>query len=679
MKKVSQKMSLEKALDQFIKDNKRPFRLEKVIQHVVPLLKKIPTSLYISIDQIIRRDRRFFFDDFKEFYIPRAYFFKNTQFLIKLTKEEIKEGILFPGHRFVPFCHWEIFPSLCKIRWEKSKLKTKKIQKKFQDILMYHSLLGKENIISYLMVDSEENADLLSKHNSFSENISINVFDIKEFVKAYDFQEGDFLQLTVKDWYLGKYTIEYYSAPNNLSYHSNKNNWIEAFENNMLDVFEEEGALTSIYEQLSIAFFKSGKEFTKNPFLHVGGFLEMSKKIEMSPMGMTEIFWRKNEVPEDSIDFDNVEYQIGMTGNTESLDGILQDLGVAINEQIIEAFMRDELYSARNDFSNVLERCFQGQTFSFYDKEQEKCFEELLIVLWDETRKNYNLFCDKKAGVFRAKSLTILESYYKWLNHLDKENIEEKYCPKRETLSLGEIQVMLMHLVAGFNEGDSYELAKQVDMLDSLLDIEYSTQSLMDIIEKEAIATMPPSVKIFQNFSTKKSKKIYNLKISLKKSKPLIWRRVCVPEEILLKDLHSVIQVLMGWKNNQEHRFLIKSETYGNLSDFKDESSYSLKDFITKTKESFEYEYDFEDSWKHKILVQKITECNPPKKIEIKCLAGKNACPPENCGGIYGYEELLEILKDSSDPEYPHLVEWLEGFDPKFFDIKKINDGLEKL
>ena len=108
MTEVHNKMSLEKALDQFIENTKRPYRLEKVIQFIVPILKKIPKNLYISVDRMLRRDRRFFYDSFKELYVPRSYFFKNTQFLIKPTLEEINEGILYPGHRFIPFCHWEI-------------------------------------------------------------------------------------------------------------------------------------------------------------------------------------------------------------------------------------------------------------------------------------------------------------------------------------------------------------------------------------------------------------------------------------------------------------------------------------------------------------------------------------------------------------------------------------------
>ncbi|BBM82661.1 plasmid pRiA4b ORF-3 family protein [Candidatus Uabimicrobium amorphum] len=684
MTEVHNKMSLEKALDQFIENTKRPYRLEKVIQFIVPILKKIPKNLYISVDRMLRRDRRFFYDSFKELYVPRSYFFKNTQFLIKPTLEEINEGILYPGHRFIPFCHWEIFPTACQLRWGRRKIKAISVKKRFQDILVYHTLLGKENIISYLLVDHEDNADILSKPNIMIENVLLHAFDMKEFYAQHNFKEGDYILTTVKDWAQGKYTVEYRETINSdLDYHNNKKQWIKDFETSMLETFKDEGTLTSIYEQLAIAFFKGGKNMLKNPLAHIGGMLAISEQMEIAPLGMTSILWHKGQSPEDAIDFDSVEYQIGMTGNTDSIDGILQDLGVALNEQVVEAFMRDEFYTKRNSLTNALERCLPMQIIEFYDEDQEKSFHKLIKKLWNKTQKSYNVFCDKYAGKYRNKALATLEEYYTWLYSLEKKGIEEKNCPKRETLALGEMQVMLMHLVAGFNSGDSEDLAKQKDMMLALEDIEQSSKAFMEVIEREAKVAMRPILKIVNNHITslEQDSTVYYLKISLKKSKPLIWRRICVPGNVSLAALHNIIQIVMGWENNHEHCFTIDEVVYGDMnSDYhmKDEHQHTLNQLIQENKKSFFYEYDFQDSWEHKIVVEKIVT-HKDKEVKIKCLAGKNACPPENCGGIYGYEEMLQILKDSSDPEYLDLQDWLEGFDPKFFSVKEVNKYLENL
>ncbi len=178
------------------------------------------------------------------------------------------------------------------------------------------------------------------------------------------------------------------------------------------------------------------------------------------------------------------------------------------------------------------------------------------------------------------------------------------------------------------------------------------------------------------------TKKIYQIKIALKESKPKIWRRLLVPSDLLLSHFHEVIQVTMGWTNSHLHQF-IKNKTYytekmigddlwdemGNI----DYSGMKISDLLKKEKDKIIYEYDFGDSWKHDITLEKIeeSEINDYRPI---CLTGKNNCPPEDCGGIWGYNDMLEILKQPDHEEYEEYVEWLgEEYDPKYFDKNEIN------
>jgi hypothetical protein len=98
---------------------------------------------------------------------------------------------------------------------------------------------------------------------------------------------------------------------------------------------------------------------------------------------------------------------------------------------------------------------------------------------------------------------------------------------------------------------------------------------------------------------------------------------------------------------------------------------------ITNEKEKFHYLYDFGDSWEHEILVEKILPLEKGTHYPV-CVTGKRACPPEDCGGPYGYEELLEILKDPSHPEYEDRIDWLpeEDFDPETFYVELVNVDL---
>jgi len=178
---------------------------------------------------------------------------------------------------------------------------------------------------------------------------------------------------------------------------------------------------------------------------------------------------------------------------------------------------------------------------------------------------------------------------------------------------------------------------------------------------------------------------IYQLKITLQGISPPIWRRVQVRQDIMLEDLHGVIQMVMGWDCYHLHQFIIENTYYGELSpdgddfgmEIEDETCFRLCDLVEE-KGKFIYEYDFGDSWCHVVVVEKILTPDP-KAVYPVCVKGKRSCPPEDCGGSWGYDSLLEILADSKHEEHEDTKEWLgDDFDSEKFDLDKINAGLRK-
>jgi hypothetical protein len=178
------------------------------------------------------------------------------------------------------------------------------------------------------------------------------------------------------------------------------------------------------------------------------------------------------------------------------------------------------------------------------------------------------------------------------------------------------------------------------------------------------------------------TKKIFQIQIALKGFKPKIWRRILVPSDLLLSDFHMVIQITMGWTNSHSYQF-IKNRTFSTLRRQDDDSwneldnvdykKMKISDLLKKEKEKIVYEYDFGDSWEHVIILEKILPIDNNLKYPF-CLTGKMNCPPEDCGGVWGYSDMLEVLKDPDHEEYESYIEWLgEEFDPEFFDKNKIN------
>jgi len=177
------------------------------------------------------------------------------------------------------------------------------------------------------------------------------------------------------------------------------------------------------------------------------------------------------------------------------------------------------------------------------------------------------------------------------------------------------------------------------------------------------------------------AQRVYQLKVTLAGVRPAVWRRLVVSSYATLKELHYILQVAMGWTDSHLHQFEAKGQLYGKPDpDFgpsvKDETRLRLDQVLLREKESMLYEYDFGDSWTHQIVLEKILPPSPQLKVP-RCIAGARACPPEDCGGVYGYAEFLKAIKDPSHPEHDEMLEWIGGdYDPGFFDLEEINKYL---
>ena len=183
--------------------------------------------------------------------------------------------------------------------------------------------------------------------------------------------------------------------------------------------------------------------------------------------------------------------------------------------------------------------------------------------------------------------------------------------------------------------------------------------------EKTSPEILPHVERMFANINNSSSQPdiisinsetIYQIKISLKDSNPQIWRRIQTPETPL-NILSYVIDVVMGWDGGHLHHFEIDGDFFGDpsiLDDCEDEQEICLRDLVLyeqKKQKKFIYLYDFGDSWEHEIVIEKQFESRE-EWAQPRCIAGKNACPPEDWGGIWEYRVLLDALNDPDNDEY---------------------------
>lgn len=184
----------------------------------------------------------------------------------------------------------------------------------------------------------------------------------------------------------------------------------------------------------------------------------------------------------------------------------------------------------------------------------------------------------------------------------------------------------------------------------------------------------------------KKFERVYQFKITLRGIKPPIWRRIQVPETYTFWDLHVAIQDAMGWLDYHLHLFEIANPSTDMIEEIgiPDEDfeldrevlpgwKRKIADYFPMDNTKANYTYDFGDNWEHMIKLEKILPRDKNVKYPM-CIAGKRASPPEDCGGIWGYGDFLEIIMNPEHEEYEEMLEWASGeFDPEHFDAKEVH------
>lgn len=174
---------------------------------------------------------------------------------------------------------------------------------------------------------------------------------------------------------------------------------------------------------------------------------------------------------------------------------------------------------------------------------------------------------------------------------------------------------------------------------------------------------------------------IWRCHVWLVDSESAIWRSFEVSNQITLATLHAVLQIVMGWENEHLYAFKVSGQRYADpypepLKDTLEATTVTLDSLSLEPDSQFSYLYDFGDGWVHQVTLVEVLPWTEAAELP-RCLEGDRACPPEDSGGVWGYESLLERLADPEDPDYEDLMERLIDFDPEQFDVAAVNRQLQ--
>ncbi len=619
-----------------------------------------------------------FYDDrnvVSDIFVPRHVAFKGAEFRVTPLEEEIAGGYLVPGHRFMPFLSRDVFPGAAVLRLpDGSAVSTRTVQKSMPELPRFLRFYGAFGSIDYLLSDSAENeAALLSPVHGL---MTVTVFDLKSFFAQCGFALGDSLMLTVEDCLKGVFSVRHVPAQKGSIDFAETRDWTQALRDGF-DVALQDAELDhDCMEQMARMLWlaecdEDSSSVLSSPPLSLETFFTMQKDLTTQTSEHVSFFW-PNDMSIESRMMNSLESEC-LEPESE-MDALFASQGISVNVEEAEAYIRDALSRGEQSSGAVLGRMIQGRTLTFQTASKQKEFMRLWRELWEKVRAVYVPANDSYREL-RSIFLGLNDQCVRVLRDLDQSSIDPVAVMKHPaTLQLGEMGGMIGSTLMMCNRNEEADEAFPLPLDKIAESMSLAIEELSGQLQQ--VGT-PAS-------SGVASGSVYQLKISLKYAKPAIWRRLLVSSNIELEALHGVIQATFDWTDSHLYQFVDGRTFYQPEAEddefpsmkMVDTAGVHLSDLLRTKKDKIVYEYDFGDSWEHEVLLEKVLPADPNQALPL-CVSGKRACPPDDCGGISGYYQMLETLADPDSEEAEELLEWLDGpIDPEAFDLDKVNTRL---
>ncbi len=670
----SQPESLEQFLHTFIKKRSKPFGLSDAVKAVKAGFHSPPTEVGFAVTHILDDSPWLFLSEDESEYIPREAVFNGAQFLIVPQPDEIESGILVPGHRFIPFLPRETHPRICRLVFEHGDSKLtpplKTAAMPINEAVIYLAFFGQQGGADYLQVDDESNTEVLTAQSSGDSVVTLSVFEMSDVYEACDMQAGDAFLCTVTDWLHSEYTLEHRPAVTSQHTAAATKWWCKTLEASLTSLDVEMRSADDCYEQFAQALFLSRQALLKDPPIHLGGFITASRAFEIGDIQGLARLTPPGEDAEQLFMQRTIEKSLrSSSGRIDTLAAILADVGLSLEIHEIRAYIQDAISEGTCSSDDIYSRCLAGYPNSpFHDARQKKSFKQMIAALCTEEEGLFSPFREKLIAPIRRRILGLQDNCLQWLRFCDAQQISPHDLPADESLELGAVTATLSQLLFLLQDLDhtADEISDLADLIDQIeAHLDHLLADLHDAAEPGI-----PKLRLLQAPTN-----VYQLKISLKGSKPPIWRRVMVLDNTCLDELHHVIQLSMGWTNSHLHMFehegilyeqASEEDNFG-FSEAEPEAETEIRDLLCSEKDKLNYTYDFGDNWEHTILLEKILPIHANATYP-HCIKGRRACPPEDCGGIGGYNDLLDILNNPSHAQHDELTDWVGApIDPAAF------------
>jgi hypothetical protein len=599
-------------------------------------------------------------------WLTRAGCFTGAQFVIRPTKDELVNGILIPGHRFLPFANPMTAQKDYVCKWRGKKIPWTDTEASPEDIYPYYTLYGEEFAPQLVARENSANEEAFNA-DPYEDppEVSIKTLDMRAIYREAAFVPGDRLLVTMRNWQKSIFELERVEAA---AWSANElNAWQEAAEEGFRRSFEKIGPKCSTEEQAAWAFFLGGQRTRSVPAYSLEDLLyEKSDKIESVPFGIESRFWYAGKEIPDYTRLEGIQTQSDQT----PIEKTLLRYNIPISEFVLQSYVYDALFRDDTELAAVLERIVPSPIrLRRWDLE---ILGSYIFDTFQELKDDYTIFIDKKTGPLRQRAAELHTAVVDLAVRLEKGEIDPTWLPKHSFVILSQIQnhaAAILEDLISIDDVPENEMRAIENSLDSMLD---TYEDIKEMIDKSLDEYRRSNITLVRNTTTE-GPVWRTVQISIGGTE--VWRRLVLPQTTRLFELHKLIQGLFGWTEIFPFRFLFDYTSHLELLDDQGcvKTSLMLSDLSGQGFSELSYEYGA--CWTVKVIILAVH--NEGENETIRCVAGEYAAPPERIEGPLRFRRFLSSLDSHREDERNTARAHLGAhFDKDLFDANESNKQL---
>ena len=655
----------EEALYDYIDNCSDAFDLEMIMTFLHLIDARGLNQMADEISEFIENRRLAFRIEDRQ-WLSRKGYFENVPFVISPTKLELLNGILIPGHRCVPFANPNMLPQEYIFRWKGSLIPYTTTEGDPKEFYPYYCIFGEEYAPQYVASDNPEN-EAAFNDDPYEDppEVSICTLDMRNIYRETSFVPGDHFVARLADWNKGIFTLERVGA--NDWTRQDLHSWYEAAETGFNKSFSNLGPGISTEEQIAYAYWYGGKRMREIPAYSLEEFLyEKTETAEITPFGIeTRLWYAGKEIP----DLKGIE---GLQPGSDKTPAEIyfNSKRVPVSEYVIRAYVQDYFFRGDNNLAALIDRVIPPAIF--IEKNEFKFLEEYLSGEIMELKDDYSPFTDKLTGPIRQRVGELHTAVITLSADLEKEKIDSSWLPKHAFIILSQIQNHAAGVMEELDNDESHETI-ELEAMDNSIDSMIETYEDIKALIDEAVDSFKRNrFSLVRNRDNEEE-----CEIQLGIGGTDVWRRIIMPEDTSLNDLHKIIQNVFEWNNSDCNNF-----DCNNTEDFRFSGNTVLDNSSLigelGNRGLVEFIYEYGTNWTVKIII--LTRHASSAVKFIRCVAGAGAAPPAEVRGPLRYKRMTSALNAINREDRAAAVEELgKDFKPDFFNIDTCNNNLNSI